>query len=426
MCKYQYVITLGSTTNNGTSCDGTEFAVGANFGIDQTTTNAPTLYALWTPKTYNLVITADANVTAISVKKGSTSGASTRCFRSSTTFTCANLQYRTSYYLYPTFSGSYQFSSWTKTDSTTGAVLGSTTTENTYYTMGNGAGALTLASKSAAKIYLQDLTAATCPSTVTTVYDKRDESEYRVQKLNDGNCWMLDNLALDLTALTQAQLYGTGSDAGKMTNASNTTLGYLKNGGGSSPYTAYAVAAATSSNYYDRPAIAKSGTCNNAYCVNGGAAGSPWSYTDSTSVTINNVTSRVQGKIGIYYNYCAASAGSYCYSSSSSSGDATEDICPAGWHLPTGGTAKGSFYYLYNTGYSANYNNFVDALSTPLSGRFNSGTARNQGNYGYWWSSTRISNSSMYYLVVNSSSVDPQNSTNRNYGYSVRCVATGS
>ena len=275
-------------------------------------------------------------------------------------------------------------------------------------------------------IYLQDITAATCPSTVTTVYDKRDESEYRVQKLNDGNCWMLDNLALDLTALTQAQLYGTGSDAGKMTNASNTTLGYLKNGGGSSPYTAYAVAAATSADYYDRPAIAKSGTCYDAYCVNGGTAGSPWSYTDSTSVTINGVTSRVQGKIGIYYNYCAASAGSYCYSSISSSGNATEDICPAGWHLPTGDTAKGSFYYLYNTGYSADYNNFVDALSTPLSGNFYSGTARYQGNGGYWWSSTRSGDDAMYRLLMNSSDVYPQYSNSRGYGNSVRCVATGS
>ena len=271
------------------------------------------------------------------------------------------------------------------------------------------------------KTYLQDLTAATCPSTVTTVYDKRDGSEYRVQKLADGNCWMLDNLALDLT---DSSVKSTLSSAN--TNALDTTLGYLKNGGGSSPYTAYAVDTATSTNYYDRPAIAKSGTCNNAYCVNGGAAGSPWSYTDSTSAIINGVTSRVQGKIGIYYNFCAASAGSYCYSSSSSSGDATEDICPAGWHLPTGDTAKGSFYYLYNTGYSANYNNFVDALSTPLSGTFYSGTARNQGNYGNWWSSTRGNNSSMYYLYVVSSNVGPQDYRSRNLGNSVRCVATGS
>ena len=269
--------------------------------------------------------------------------------------------------------------------------------------------------------YMQGFTLANCSTTPTEVVDERDGTSYLVAKLADGNCWMLDNLTLDLTDSSVKSKLSSAN-----TNASDTTLGYLKNGGGSSPYTAYAVAAATSTSYYNRPAIAKSGICYDAYCVNGGTALSPWSYTDSTSVTINGTTSRVQGKIGIYYNYCAASAGSYCYSGSSSSGNATEDICPAGWHLPTGNTAKGSFSYLYNTGYRANYDNFVDALSTPLSGYLFDSRAREQGDRGLWWSSTRYDNYMMCELTVASNNVYPTSNFYREYGLSVRCVATGS
>ena len=290
--------------------------------------------------------------------------------------------------------------------------------------------------------YMQDITndnISTVLSSLTEdakyfLYDKRDNTPYCVSKLKDGNLWMTENLALDLTALTQTELYGTGNDAGKMTNASNTTLGYLKGtttGTTSDKYATAAVTKAWTSSYsYSAPMIAvdstTSGGCNNAYCVNGGTAGSPWSYSDSTSKTTDGTTSRVQGKIGVYYNYCAASAGSYCYgngaSAGTSSGNAAEDICPYGWRLPTGGSS-GEFQALYTT-YSSNYNNFVDALSTPLSGCFNNGKARSQGSYGYFWSSTRDNTTTMYRLFVDSSSVSPQRYGNRNYGYSVRCIRT--
>lgn len=288
--------------------------------------------------------------------------------------------------------------------------------------------------------YMQDITndnISTVLSSLTEgakyyLYDKRDNTPYCVSKLKDGNLWMTENLALDLAALTQTELYGTGSDAGKMTNASNTTLGYLKGtttGTTSDKYATVAVTKAwTSSSYsYSAPMIAvdsaTSGLCNNAYCVNSDLT---WSYDQTLGATINGATSRVQGKIGIYYNICAASAGSYCYgndtSYGTSSGNATEDICPYGWRLPTGGSS-GEFQALYTT-YSSNYNNFVDALSTPLSGVFRYGKAYYQGSYGYFWSSTRSNSPNMYYLYMGSSSVNPQNGGNRYNGYSVRCLRT--
>jgi len=280
-----------------------------------------------------------------------------------------------------------------------------------------------------------------------TLADKRNNKTYAIAKLADGRVWMRENLALDLTALSQSQLYGTGSDAGKMTNASNETLGYLKGASsrdvanepnGNYPTAAVSKAWTSSAqNYYSVPMIAvdsaTSGPCNNAYCVDGGSAGSPWSYDSETSETINGVTSIVQGKIGVYYNYCAASAGSYCYGngtdytgSPESDPDTTtlldvkEDICPAGWRLPTSNSG-GEFQALY-TAYGSNVNNFQTALSTPLSGYFYSGKAYDQGHSGFFWSSTWYDTNNMGVLYIYSSSMYPSGYDTRSYGFSVRCI----
>ena len=282
-----------------------------------------------------------------------------------------------------------------------------------------------------AEIEMQNLHPSLCTAAGTYVYDNRDNNVYLVKRLADGRCWMLDNLALDLLDADARTAMLDSTDT--KTNASYQTLTYLFNGGGSSPYTNIAVANANSSNYYDMPAIAKSGTCNDAYCVNNPTSGN-WTYDSVTKATINGTTSYAQGKIGIYYNYCAASAGSYCYASNAAVDrpntaiDAAEDICPSGWRLPTGGPIStsgnnnggGEFQNLYNK-----YNNaktFQEALSTPLSGYFVNGKAGRQGHHGSFWSSTRYDGSNMYVLYVGSTGVIPQNGGNRYYGFSMRCI----
>ena len=254
--------------------------------------------------------------------------------------------------------------------------------------------------------YIQNITPGACPSdSPILVVDRRDNEEYYIQKLADGNCWMLDNLRLDPTQVDLDLLQDN-------TNATNEILARLKNGGsGSNVYTNYAVSSAwtsSSQNYYDRPMIAASGTSDNG----------DWTKDTVPSVTYGTYGS---GKIGVYYNYCAASAGSYCYAEGASSGNIQYDICPAGWEIPSGSTAIGSYYYLYNTAYSGNQNNFKDALSITLSGRFYDGSAGYQGSYGVFWSSTS-KNDDIYYLDNGISSVNPQNLRSRNFGYTVRCM----
>ena len=257
-----------------------------------------------------------------------------------------------------------------------------------------------------------------CPDTLTTgqayeLTDSRDGTTYKVAKLADGKCWMLDNLRLDPTQVDLAMLQGN-------TNASDQTLDYLLNGGGttSDKYPTAGVSYWTSSYSYSAPLIAIKNASD--------TEGTGWNPNTTTTSYGNG-----SGKIGVYYNFCAASAGSYCYgdgdSAGTSTGDAGEDICPAGWRMPTGGADsvatddKGEYAALY-TAYSSDATNFRNALSTSLSGLFYNGSASYQGSSGYFWSSTRYGGLSMYYLSVNSSGVFPQDLDYRSSGGSVRCL----
>ena len=247
------------------------------------------------------------------------------------------------------------------------------------------------------------------------IKDNRDNETYCVGKLADGNLWLLDNLALDLTNSTV--LNGMNESN---TNASNTTLGYLKNGGGTTS-DQYAITAVI--NWTDSPSYS-----------------SGYSYSDplvnltNKDIIPSDATSQAgQYKVGGYYNYCAASAGSYCYgdgtSAGTSSGKATEDICPKGWRMLTG-RSSGEYSALANIIYGSTgstsdataYANYRSALRLPLSGYFNSGSVNLQGNYGYWWSSNRYNNSLMYNLQADSSDINPVYDIYRYGGYSVRCV----
>ena len=129
-------------------------------------------------------------------------------------------------------------------------------------------------------------------------------------------------------------------------------------------------------------------------------------------------------KVGGYYNYCAASAGSYCYASSDSSGRANESICSKGWRLPTGNTGEtATLYSAYSNGSPSQYIAFRTAFRLPLPGYFIGGSAGNQGGGGSWWTSTRSYKSTMYRLYADASGIYPAYDGSRSSGNSVRCLA---
>ena len=333
----------------------------------------------------------------------------------------------------------YQFAGWCTTPGTSPY----TTCSGTSYSAGDSVTSLATAGSTvnlyaywelgpkniSNSTYLQEV--ASCPSTLTTgqaytLLDSRDNTTYHVAKLADGRCWMLDNLALDLINVSLSDLQGK-------TNASNAALNYLKNGGGTTTdqYPTAGITTFTSANNYSIPNMISSGACYDSECVNDPTSGN-WTK-DSVVGAMPN--SSGYNKIGIYYNYCAASAGTYCWgdglndtgspSTDPNSGSLTDidgDICPLGWKMPT--SDNGSEYGVLYSAYSYNDANFRTALSVPFSGRYDTGSARLQGRSGFFWSSTWYDSISMRGLAISTNDfLRPSYHSNRRGGESVRCVA---
>ena len=189
--------------------------------------------------------------------------------------------------------------------------------------------------------------------------DVRDGNVYTVKKLADGNVWMLENLRL--------------IDKSISSEDSNLPSGET----------------------YTVPASDLS------------------SFTDS----INTNSAYLDSTYGGYYNFHTATAG--WGTDSVPVGNSYKDICPKGWRLPTGG-ASGEFRALYN-----NYNSSALMQGEPnftLSGYVNNGYVSYKGSNGYFRSST-VSNATAAYGLSIGSNVNDVSSTNKRYGYPVRCVA---
>ena len=197
---------------------------------------------------------------------------------------------------------------------------------------------------------MQDFTLAQCQSLASdanyTVVDSRDGSDYTVRYIN-GACWMTSNLRLSGgRTLTSAD-----SNVTQDWEFPNTSL-----------------------------------TTGN-------------SYTDERSLISDNTS------YGGYYNICAASAGTVC---SQTQANATQDICPKGWRLPTNSEQSGI------TGY-------VSAFSPVLSGIYSYGSLGSTGSRSYWWSATAYDGNGQYSLRYNGSSLSTGYNSKYN-GSSVRCI----
>ena len=260
----------------------------------------------------------------------------------------------------------------------------------------------------------------------TTVKDKRDNQIYTVRKLADGNCWMTENLR-----------YGANTDGSINTDLA--TASNITSADTDSPASSFQVTAidnatsdfATWANSYATPRI-------NIYNAN----------QENAADASYNTT-----KFGVLYNYCAATAGNACTTSSTAptktrdgDGDGTNEsisgsICPKSWELPTfaingydatSAVTNGSIsdYANLRNVYSIAGNSTGNYLliSKPLdfihAGDVNSASLIDRGSGGYYWSATPIGNNSAYRLGFYSSYVG-KNELSRTYGFSVRCVLKG-
>ncbi|MBR3180076.1 hypothetical protein IKF57_00885 [Candidatus Saccharibacteria bacterium] len=273
----------------------------------------------------------------------------------------------------------------------------------------------------------------------TQLIDTRDNKTYWVAKLQDGKCWMTQNLDLDLstsTALTPSDSDVTANwtptrgtiDASAVTNNSISNWSNDYN-------TPYSV---DPGNVYWNAFPFYASTAN--LFMNNDFGSNPVKFQRNTAFSTNGE----HGHVGNYYNWPAAvamnSTSSYTSDTiSNPTNNPQTSICPKGWRLPTisdesyttNGTTN-EFARLANV--YANYTGSTSLSSENLekaplyfvrSGYVDSSQQSLAGYDGYYWSSSVYSSSYAYYLYFKSAYVNPTNGSyrNRSGGLSVRCVA---
>ncbi len=426
-----------SMETSDTSCGGTVYQPGGNFGIDQTANdNTIKLYAMWT----------DCQAGTICYKGNGNTGGSMGVQNVGTSATevmllASNFQ-RTD----------YGFLGWSTVEN---PVIG---TDTIYGPMETVSGLdLSISGMklyavwkeaSTTQAYLQDWTG--CSNLMQVTYsngvftvsansfialkDKRDNQTYAVARLADGNCWMIENLRLD-----------TAGTVGNNINDSNVTNQSLAQGYGGVFNGLADPENANFSENINANSLYYSGTQSGGTAsVDIGTDKYPdyrmprYRNASTASPTVNPTTNNnYMYSYGNYYTWAAAIADTTYYGSTNDHTTVETSICPKGWHLPYGnsgssgsnlGNTKGGYYYLnqqmseYTNGdglkeFRSFPNNFLFSGVAYLS------DINYRGSHGYYWSSSANNATYAYSLYLDSSDLYPGTfSAYKFFGFPVRCV----
>ncbi len=394
-----YDFTGWNTTASG---DGTAYAEGGVYTLDQTAVNNTlTLYAQWIKNCQAGYICYESNAGTDTVEGAmADQGVGT----SATSATLQAYNYK---------RDGYAFLGWSTKENPT---IGTDTIYGPMETISFSA-----LSASGLKLYavwlpksteytMQTFSSSVCSSKLTAVTynsssatftatansfialeDNRDENVYAVARLSDGNCWMLENMRLDDSATISSE------------NTHN-------------PISSFTKLSATSSSWCDD---------NNSACD------------DQSMLNATNMSNWYG--YGNYYNWYSATAGNGTYNKSS--GSVSGDICPTNWRLPIGSNSTATYSFVALSTSMGGLEKTMRSNTTPTgavmsarlrrfpnnfvySGNWYSGSAKAHGSNGYYWSSTADSSGLAYLLTLDSSNVVPGLFGNyKYYGYSVRCVA---
>ena len=238
-------------------------------------------------------------------------------------------------------------------------------------------------------IYIQDITLASCQVNVgtngnpanigdnITVVDRRDNNIYTVRYIN-GQCWMTQNLRI------------TG-----IISAEDSNFSHINNFNVSQ----YSLDS-TDSSY-----------ANHCDSTNG--------YNYACAKDSGNTST------GVWYNYAAATAGTITGSSNST--DATSDICPSGWHLPSG--PNSTIGTDINRLMGSTVSDWLPATSSLIAFDAIAGGGYSDGSLydiigSYYWTSSPGIDVSRYRLLYNGNNNQffGDNSSNRYAGYFIHCV----
>lgn len=295
--------------------------------------------------------------------------------------------------------------------------------------------------------YMQEMTTKGCAASnvgdTKQLIDQRDNKQYWVAKLADGNCWMTQNLDLDLTA--GVELTPDTSDVSAPWDPGATTFTSVSEGSGSLSNQTLVESWNLGEWVKTDPDAYNSGSSSTQ-----GYAGFSQYFTDVSGMTpmteaINEGKTPAENisvqdgqydahfLVGNHYSFQAATAGS----APLDSGNAPDSICPAGWQLPRYGysSSNGTIYDYedlleqYGIGSDSGQNPNGELNTAPLyfvrSGHVypSLDCLYVAGSSGYYWYGRATNSSRGYYLSFYSTNVYPTVSNDRYYGGSVRCIA---
>ena len=213
---------------------------------------------------------------------------------------------------------------------------------------------------------MQEMTPEVCKATEihakNTLTDARDQKTYTVAKLEDGRCWMTQNLATIGIEITP--------ELSDMTSGSYT--------------------------------IPESDL---------------EAFKNKDNVAVISLEAAYLGEYGGYYTWKVAAAGN-------EGNSAYKSICPKGWHIPSTNATSGDFYNLtqhYNT-----VELLSGEPGYAQSGHTSSGSTPDKYPYStsYWADYAVMDSAHTFSLNFKTDTVTPyaHNSTRSN-GYAVRCIA---
>ena len=251
---------------------------------------------------------------------------------------------------------------------------------------------------------------------------------YWVAKLADGNCWMTQNLDLDLIA--NHTYTHTDTDLGWNASSFDANATWTLTGGPST--IAWDSEAAVFTGWQNSNTLPYSADPGEKYYYTSNSTADDIQYTSLQDCISAGHTDCEHYHAGNYYNWTAAIAKNV---SSSSNSDAS--VCPASWKLPSKNVNDfGNLLVLYKiiaTNDSLQYleGGFNNIRGFPMyfteSGVIYNSITNNAARHGAYWTSTHMVSSYSYYLDYNKQNIISSNPMSviggKDYGRSLRCLA---
>ena len=234
-------------------------------------------------------------------------------------------------------------------------------------------------------------------------FDTRDNERYWITKLADGRCWMTEDLDFAIASVESGgtTLYPETSNVTEERNIGWTTgVGNI--------------------NGYRRETSVNADTGNITRLVNN-LDGYGYSGSDASSLAFDSY--RWHYRLGAFYGFNIATAGTGGSLAHESNVNTTESICPKGWHLPTAHSGTKEYDGLISSYSFSEANGYV--YQNPVYWYRNGYSAQGQGNvtdrgnYGNRWTAN------IDYNVYSNYGFSVNHNTNSVYNWNlgVRCIA---